>query len=319
MPPCFGGRIGLKPARFVASSADIGPARPPIGERRGAFGSVSTRTIVWPPMWKKRRIAVRADGTAKAAPRATTRTASTRTSTRRRPKPKPRGAASPRRARTRGTRSGPGGKASSRPTSRRSRSSSAIRLPQPVERACRARLHGPAPDAEYLGGLVLGQLEKVAAGDHEPLRLRQRVDGRDERLALLALEDCRLGGGGRLPRGALRARPQRQRVAARARAAAVASLVRDDLQQPRPQRLAGAEPVQRPVGLHERVLGSVLRLGRVPDDEVGDAEGDALVCVHEFSVGVLVSALRPFDELRLIEWSAHHRRYYTAGSARVPA
>jgi len=40
--------------------------------------------------------------------------------------------------------------------------------------------------------------------------------------------------------------------------------------------------------------------------------------VHEFSVGVLVSALRPFDELRLIEWSAHHRGYYTAGSADVP-
>src|SRR5207247_9378859 len=66
-------------------------------------------------------------------------------------------------------------------------------------------------------------------------------------------------------------------------------------------------------------LGSVLRLGRVPDDEVGDAEGDALICVHEFSVGVLVSALRPFDELRLIEWSAHHRRYYTAAGSSVPA
>ena len=77
--------------------------------------------------------------------------------------------------------------------------------------------------------------------------------------------------------------------------------------------------MQRSVGLHEPVLGSVLRLGGVPDDEVGDSEGDALICVHEFSVGVLVSALRPFDELRLIEWSAHHRRYYTAGGCRVPA
>src|SRR5919201_1616018 len=230
MPPCFGGRIGLKPARSVASSSDIGPARPAIGERCGAFGSFGTRSIVSPPTWKKRRIAVRAGGTAKAAPIATTSAASASTSTRRRAKKRSRGAASPRRARTAGTRSGSGGKASSRPTSRRSRSSSGIRLPQPVEGARRPRLDRPAPDAEHLGRLVLGQLEEVAAGDHESLRLGQRVDGRDERLALLAYEECRLGGGGRLPRGALRSRPQGEGVAARARTAAVASLVRDDLQ-----------------------------------------------------------------------------------------
>src|ERR671933_2052981 len=207
MPPCLGGRIRLKPARFVASSTDIGPSRPAIGESRGAFGSVGTRSMVSPPMWKKRRIPVRAGGTAKAAPIATAKTASASTSARRRAKKRSRGAASPRRARTRGTRSGSGGKASSRPASRRSRSSSAIRLPQPVERARRARLHRPAPDPEHLGRLVLGQLEEVPAGDHEPLRLGQRVDGGDERLPLLALEERRLGGGGRLPRGALRSGP----------------------------------------------------------------------------------------------------------------
>src|SRR2546423_13058740 len=173
----------------------MGPARPEIGERRGAFGSVSTRSIVSPPMWKKRRIAVRAEGTAKAAPTATTRTASASTSTRRRAKPKPRGAASPRRARADGTRAGSGGKASSRPTSRRSRSSSAIRLPQPVEGASGPRLHRSAPDPEHLGRLVLGQLEGVAAGDHEPLRLRQRLDGGAEPPAPLALAEGRLRGG----------------------------------------------------------------------------------------------------------------------------
>src|ERR671930_1464552 len=272
------------------------------------------------PLWSLTRSGSRrVCGTARAAPTATTSAGSAGTSTRRRATKGTGRGALPRRVRTAGTSSGSGGKASSRPTSRRSRSSSGIRLPQPVERARRPRLDRPATDAEHRGRLVLGELEEVPASDHEPLRVRQRVDGGEERLALLAREECRLGGGGRLPRGALRSRPQGQRVATRARAAAVASLVRDDLQEPGPERLAGTESVQRAVGLHERVLGSVLRLGGVSDDEVGDAEGDALVCVHEFSVGVLVAALRPFDELRLIEWPAHHRRYYTGTGSGVPA
>jgi hypothetical protein len=40
--------------------------------------------------------------------------------------------------------------------------------------------------------------------------------------------------------------------------------------------------------------------------------------VHELLVGVLVSALRAPDQIVFVEWSAHHRRFYTAGSDDVP-
>src|SRR5438270_503726 len=83
---------------------------------------------------------------------------------------------------------------------RRSRSSSGIGLPQAIERARRARLDGAPSEPEDRGGLVLGELEEVAARDHEPLWLRKCVDRRQQQLAPLAVEKRRLGGGGRLPR-----------------------------------------------------------------------------------------------------------------------
>jgi hypothetical protein len=43
-----------------------------------------------------------------------------------------------------------------------------------------------------------------------------------------------------------------------------------------------------------------------------------LICVHEFSIGVLVSAPRALDELRFGLWSAHHCPFYTCGLLRVP-
>jgi hypothetical protein len=54
-----------------------------VSERPRAAGSVSTRSIVTAPIWKKRRIALRAGGTANAIPNATTMTARATTSGRR--------------------------------------------------------------------------------------------------------------------------------------------------------------------------------------------------------------------------------------------
>ena len=106
---------------------------------------------------------------------------------------------------------------------------------QPLERARGARLHGARLDAERGGGLGLGELEQVAAAEHEPVVVaqpRQRAEQRRARLAPRA----------RSPRPSRRraaaATPQRQRAAPPGRAAPVARLVGDDRQQPRPQRLA---------------------------------------------------------------------------------
>ena len=52
-------------------------------------------------------------------------------------------------------------------------SSSAIRLPQMLERARRARLDRPEPHAERGRRLLLGELEEEAARDHEALLLAQ--------------------------------------------------------------------------------------------------------------------------------------------------
>ena len=46
-------------------------------------------------------------------------------------------------------------------------------LPQPLERARGARLHGSRPYAENGGGLRLRQIEEVPADEHEPRRLRE--------------------------------------------------------------------------------------------------------------------------------------------------
>jgi hypothetical protein len=40
--------------------------------------------------------------------------------------------------------------------------------------------------------------------------------------------------------------------------------------------------------------------------------------VHELLVGVCVTALGASDQFRFVEWSAHHRRSYTARGAEVP-
>ena len=57
---------------------------------------------------------------------------------------------------------------------------------------------------------------------------------------------------------------------------------------------------------------------RVPRDHVRGAEGDPLVCVHELLVGVCVTALRASNQVRFVEWPAHHRPFYTVVRYEVP-
>jgi hypothetical protein len=55
--------------------------------------------------------------------------------------------------------------------------------------------------------------------------------------------------------------------------------------------------MERRPGLHEPLLGSVLRVRSAPRDEVRRAKRDPLVCLHEVSIGGFIALFGPFDEL----------------------
>src|SRR5207302_604418 len=90
-------------------------------------------------------------------------------------------------------------------------------------------------------------------------------------------------------------------------------------QEPRPQRLAAPEPAERPVGLHEALLRSILRLGGGAGNDVRGAECELLVALHQPLVGDRVAAPRALDEVVLEGWPVLHRPYYTAAATGVPA
>ena len=128
---------------------------------------------------------------------------------------------------------------------------------------------------------------------------RQSVERRDQCLSIFLCEGRGLRGRGRVPVGD-RGRAQGQALATAGGSSSVASLVRDDLEQPRPERRVRPEPGERVVGLHECLLGRVLRLAAVARDEPGDTEGDLPVPLHQLLVcrrrrplGLAVRARRP--------------------------
>ena len=85
------------------------------------------------------------------------------------------------------------------------------RLPQSLERPVRARLDRPARHAEHRGGLLLRELEQVAARDHVAVVVAQRLDRRQQPLAPLGGEEGRLGRRSRVPGAVLRAGAERER------------------------------------------------------------------------------------------------------------
>jgi len=68
----------------------------------------------------------------------------------------------------------------------------------------------------------------------------------------------------------------------------------------------------------EPLLRRILGVGGVPGHEIRSPERNPLICAHEFLIGVVVAPLRPFDELFICGWPAHHRPTYTANARRVP-
>src|SRR5438045_2066025 len=194
-----------KPAAISASSRTSAGPSPAVSERCCGGGSVSTRSTVAEPRWKNFRIALRAGGTAIATPIASATTAAANNSRGLTP-PGPDASLS----RTREVRSGVCGNSSSPPSATSARSSSVIRLPQPLEGTRIARLDRPLRHVERLGDLELRQPEEVAHRHDQALLLRQLVHRREQTLTLLGREQHRLGGRGRVPRGLLGRRAQRQ-------------------------------------------------------------------------------------------------------------
>ena len=91
--------------------------------------------------------------------------------------------------------------AASRSGAREAQSRGSYGLPQSVERPRRARLDGAARDVERRGGLLLGELEQVTAGEHLARVVGQLLERGEQARALFRVERRFLGGGGRLPRG----------------------------------------------------------------------------------------------------------------------
>src|SRR5262249_14068158 len=265
---------------------------------------VPTRSTVTPRRWKKRRIALRDCGTASAAATATI-AASTRAVTSRR-----------RLGRSSSPDATSGVSGHSMPSARRSRSSSVIALPETIEGARDTGLDRAAAHAECGRGLGLVELEQVTAGEREARVVRQRVEGLEEPRPLLRRGEGRHGGRGGAPRDVSALQPEHQRGAAAHRAAAVPRLVRDDAQQPGPERRVGPEAAERAPGLEHALLDGIL--GLAPRDEVGDSEGGFLMHAHELFEGALVPTPGAAHEVALLEWTALHRPHYTARYVAVP-
>src|SRR5207342_2549288 len=170
---------------------------------------------------------------------------------------------------------------------------------QSPEGAREPRLHGPGPDRQRSSGLGLRELEQVAVGDDQPLRLRETLDGPEQRLPFLAPR-------GRVPRAAVLREPNREPLAPAHRPPPVLRLVGHDPKDPRPERLAGPEPVERVERLHERLLCGVLGLGGASRDQPCGAERHLPVPLQELAVGLNVTVAREPCELDVLQWTALH-------------
>ena len=69
---------------------------------------------------------------------------------------------------------------------------------------------------------------------------------------------------------------------------------------------SGPEPGERVIGLHERLLGRVLRLTAIARDQPGDTEGDLPVPLHQLLVRIVVALAGSPCELGVLQWSALH-------------
>src|SRR5215207_26675 len=321
--PAASGTRGAKPSESRAVASVV---RSPSlsGRGGGAGGSCSRRSTVAPWRPKSSRTASRTPGTAAKTPPARTSSAARAIANdllkmiRLR-----RGLAGEgTRSLTDWVRSGIGGQSSSRPSCVSWRSSSFTPRPppelhpQPVEPARDARLHRPARAVERRRRLLLRQVEQVAADDRLSGGVRQPLDRRQQPLAPLGVEERRLGRRDRVVRAALLGHAQHEPRSAAGGPEAVARLIRDDREQPGPERSALAEAAERRVRLDERVLRGLLGVRLGARDHPRGPERDRLMHSHDLLVGIRLAALRAHYELRLLWWPVLHRAPTTTQSAR---
>ena len=178
---------------------------------------------------------------------------------------------------------------------------------QAGERTGGPRLDGAAANVQDDGGLLLGELEEVAAGEDVAVALVEPVDRRQELVAPLSPDRGPLRRRGRVSRRMGRGRAHAESDTPGARATTVVRLVGHDAQEPGLEGRAGPEARQRGPGLHEPDLGRVLRVGGGPDEQVGGAEGDGLVHAHELLEGALVSPPGAVRERSVVGRPALHR------------
>jgi hypothetical protein len=183
-------------------------------------------------------------------------------------------------------------------------------LAQPAERSREAGLDRAPRQPERLGRLSLGHLEEVARPDDLAVLIAKSVQGHEQGSPGLAGEDRRLGRWSRVERGAVLGRPESETGPAAGRPAPVPGLVGHDSEEPRSEGRSGAEASQRCICLHERILGSVFRIGRRTRHDVRGPDGDIAVAADQFVVGIQLASACAFDQFVVFQWTALHGQPY---------
>ena len=129
-------------------------------------------------------------------------------------------------------------------------------------------------------------------------------------------EDRLLGRRGRVVLGAVLDGAEGEVDAPALGSTPVAGFVRDDPEQPRPERRAVTEPRKGPVRLHECLLDCVVGLVGAAD-QAGRSEREVLEGAHELLVRIDVAVAGAHDELRFVQWSALHVRWFYTGCSRA--
>src|SRR6185503_16007357 len=120
---------------------------------------------------------------------------------------------------------------------------------------------GPTPHTEHLGGLLLAQLEEVAAGEHVAVPFVEAVHGLEQLTPPLLAEGESLRRRDRVSGGHLGGLAQCQCLATLRRPPPVVRLVRHDAQEPWPELGTRTEARQRLPRLHESDLRRLFRVG----------------------------------------------------------
>lgn len=87
----------------------------------------------------------------------------------------------------------------------------------------------------------------------------------------------------------------------------VGGFVANDGEEPGAKRGFRAEPGHGSIGLDKRLLGDVLGLGVISDQEIGQSERVVLVYPHQLLECTLITPAGVVQESCLVQWTALHR------------